>query len=359
MCFGKSEKEKINSSPSTTSNTALVRHSSSNMSAVSQELNLRKKILLLGAGDSGKSTIFKQLQRIYGDGFSVDERRGKRTVIFENVLKNMMALIKATHTFNIPIENEDNRERAAKIDQLSSRVLLAVERIWSPELGLDIKSLWNDPGVKKTFKKRSEFQIEDSAQYYFDNLDRIIAEDYIPTEEDIVRARTKTTGLIEQKFTTQGCEFQLIDVGGQRNERKKWIHHFEGVDVVLFITSMSEFDQKCYEDESTNRMKESLQLFEDHINSKWFTNALVFLLFNKYDLFEKKIKDGSHLRDTFENYTGEDGDVDGAREYIVNQYASKDTCRKLEGISCITALNMDELRQNIEKIASSILKRNK
>ena len=96
-------------------------------------------------------------------------------------------------------------------------MLLSIERVWSSELGLEIKALWEDPGVQRTFQKRSAFQIEDSAQYYFDNLDRICEDNYIPTEEDIVRARMKTTGLIEQKFTSHGVEFIMIDVGGQRN----------------------------------------------------------------------------------------------------------------------------------------------
>lgn len=56
-------------------------------------------------------TIFKQLQRIYNNGFPVEERILKKNIIYENVLRNMMSLIKATHTFQIPIENEDNRER--------------------------------------------------------------------------------------------------------------------------------------------------------------------------------------------------------------------------------------------------------
>ena len=95
--------------------------------------------------------------------------------------------------------------------------MLSIERVWSSELGLVITKLWEDPGVQRTFQKRSAFQIEDSAQYYFDNLERICEENYIPTEEDIVRARMKTTGLIEQKFVSHNTEFVMIDVGGQRN----------------------------------------------------------------------------------------------------------------------------------------------
>jgi hypothetical protein len=40
-----------------------------------------------------------------------------------------------------------------------------------------------------------------------------------------------------------GIRVNLIDVGGQRSERKKWLHCFESVDAVLFVVAMSEYDQ--------------------------------------------------------------------------------------------------------------------
>jgi len=55
-------------------------------------------------------------------------------------------------------------------------------------------------------------------------------------------------------------------------KEKKWIHCFEGVSAIVFVVSLNEYDLKCYEDDSTMRMKESLFLFEEICNSKFFSS---------------------------------------------------------------------------------------
>lgn len=60
----------------------------------------------------------------------------------------------------------------------------------------------------------------------------------------------------------------LVDVGGQRSERNKWIHSFESVTSIIFCVALSEYDQMLLEDKSQNRMAESLVLFESVVNSR-------------------------------------------------------------------------------------------
>merc|ERR1711971_1130406 len=54
--------------------------------------------------------------------------------------------------------------------------------------------------------------------------------------------RVKTTGIIETQFTYKGLHFKMFDVGGQRSERKKWIHCFEGVTAIIFCVALSGYD---------------------------------------------------------------------------------------------------------------------
>lgn len=63
---------------------------------------------------------------------------------------------------------------------------------------------------------------------FLDDLARLGKKDYMPTEQDILRTRVKTTGIVEVHFSFKNLNFKLFDVGGQRSERKKWIHCFEG-----------------------------------------------------------------------------------------------------------------------------------
>jgi hypothetical protein len=63
-----------------------------------------------------------------------------------------------------------------------------------------------DPGVKEAVRRSEEFHLNDSALYYFNSIDRIAAVNYVPTDQDIIRSRVKTTGLTEMTFRVR---FQL------------------------------------------------------------------------------------------------------------------------------------------------------
>ncbi|GAA6092076.1 guanine nucleotide binding protein (G protein), alpha activating activity polypeptide O, a isoform X2 [Tachysurus ichikawai] len=175
---------------------------------------------------------------------------------------------------------------------------------------------------------------------YLDSLDRIGAPDYQPTEQDILRTRVKTTGIVETHFTFKNLHFRLFDVGGQRSERKKWIHCFEDVTAIIFCVALSGYDQVLHEDETTNRMHESLKLFDSICNNKWFTNTSIILFLNKKDIFEEKIKK-SPLTISFPEYTGPNTFLE-AVSYIQSQYESKNKSFNKEvyaHITCATDTN--------------------
>jgi guanine nucleotide-binding protein G(i) subunit alpha len=129
--------------------------------------------------------------------------------------------------------------------------------------------------------------------------------DYVPTEIDVLRSRVRTTGITEIKFSLDGFNMHMFDVGGQRSERKKWIHCFADVTSIFFIVALSEYDQVLLEDERQNRMAESLILFESVVNSRWFSNSSFILFLNKIDLFKKKLRK-SPLERYFPEYNGGD-----------------------------------------------------
>ncbi|KAK3548647.1 hypothetical protein QTP70_015929 [Hemibagrus guttatus] len=133
---------------------------------------------------------------------------------------------------------------------------------------------------------------------------------------------------------------RLFDVGGQRSERKKWIHCFEDVTAIIFCVALSGYDQVLHEDETTNRMHESLKLFDSICNNKWFTNTSIILFLNKKDIFEEKIKK-SPLTICFPEYTGPNTFLE-AVSYIQSQYESKNKSFNKEvyaHITCATDTN--------------------
>lgn len=280
------------------------------------------KVLLLGAGESGKSTIFKQMKIMHNSGYTKEEREAFREIIFGNIVKAMKVLVAASLSLDIPVEEPENRERAEHINNMDNEVLVNVLKVWNEALAKDIDKLWNDNGIRKTFERRNEFQLDDSAPYYFNDLARISSPDYLPSEQDVLRSRVKTTGIVETEFKLNNQSVKMIDVGGQRNERKKWIHCFENVTAVLFVAGISEYDQMLYEDEHTNRMDEALTLFDEICNSRWFRETAIILFLNKSDLFAEKIKTVP-LTVCFPEYAGDAGDYSQGVEFLSEEFENK------------------------------------
>jgi len=296
------------------------------------------KLLLLGAGESGKSTIVKQMKIIHEKGYSQDECLQYKPVVYSNAIQSLIAIIKAMGQIKIDFGAADRGEDARQFFALAGH---ADEGEMSTELSGIMKRLWKDDGVQECFSRSREYQLNDSAEYYLNALDRISSPGYIPTEQDVLRTRVKTTGIVETHFTFKDLHFKMFDVGGQRSERKKWIHCFEGVTAIIFIVAMSEYDLTLAEDQEMNRMMESMKLFDSICNNKWFTETSIILFLNKKDLFEEKILK-SPLNICFPEFTGANN-YEEAAAYIQLQFENlnkkKDTKEIYSHFTCATDTN--------------------
>eukprot|EP01118_Nematostelium_gracile_P005969 TRINITY_DN1905_c0_g1_i1.p1 TRINITY_DN1905_c0_g1~~TRINITY_DN1905_c0_g1_i1.p1 ORF type:complete len:349 (+),score=81.66 TRINITY_DN1905_c0_g1_i1:93-1139(+) len=275
------------------------------------------KLLLLGPGESGKSTVFKQMKIIQDNGgFSVEELQGYKYIVFGNCVTQMKVIVTAAQKHNIPLE-EGNQKRAERLTRVPPG-----GDAWTTELGEDIKHLWTDPGIQKAYSLRdAKFQLNDSAAYFFENIERFMSPSYIPSQDDVLRVRVRSTGIEEAIFRFEDISFRMCDVGGQRSERRKWIHCFDSVTAVIFCVSLSEYDQNLREDETQNRMEESLVLFQEICNSHWFRTVPFLLFLNKTDLFEEKIKHVD-LNVCFPNYTG-GKNLESAQNFIKARFIEK------------------------------------
>jgi GTPase SAR1 family protein len=111
----------------------------------------------------------------------------------------------------------------------------------------------------------------------------------------------------------------LVDVGGQRTERK-WMHMFEGkVDAIIFCVSMADYDLTLREDCTTNRLKESIELFQETCRNPFFSQVYMFLLLNKMDLFAEKIKLKDPKDYGFDDYKG-GKDQEAAKKYFRQKF---------------------------------------
>jgi guanine nucleotide-binding protein subunit alpha len=279
----------------------------------SRRLRRECKILLLGSGESGKSTIVKQMKIIHQNGYTVDELALYRLTIYKNLIDCAKALIGAMRQFSIDPTNATNIEFCDYL--LEYQVDPDPHTPLNPKVGNAVDSLWKDPSIEILMERQSEFYLMDSAPYFFEQAIRIAAPEYIPVEADVLRARTKTTGIYETRFTMGQLSIHMFDVGGQRSERKKWIHCFENVTSIIFCVATSEYDQVLLEESNQNRMMESLVLFDSVVNSRWFIRTSIILFLNKTDLFRQKLG-RSPLSNYFPDYSG-GNDVNRAAKYLL------------------------------------------
>ena len=181
---------------------------------------------------------------------------------------------------------------------------------------------------------------------------------YVPSDGDILLSRVRTTGIVEESYTIDEANFVIIDVGGQRNERKKWIHCFEDVNAIIFVAALSEYDQKLFEDSSQNRMVEALMLFGEMCNSRWFERTDMILFLNKVDLFRNKVGvvDISSVED-FADYKGGASEEAGVN-YFLDAFVQKNEANKdiYSHVTCAT--DSDNVKVVFEACRDIILKKN-
>ena len=133
------------------------------------------------------------------------------------------------------------------------------------------------------------------------------------------------SALVHTDFKQDEWIIRLIDVGGQRSQRKKWLMLFAGVvDVVLFVVAMSEYDQVLLEDEKVNRMQESVRVFSDICDCPYLLSSHFLLFLNKKDVFDEKIL-YSPITNCFPDYDG-GNDKHSAAMYVRQKYRSQNKC---------------------------------
>ena len=192
----------------------------------------------------------------------------------------------------------------------------------TPQVTKAFKELWSCKTIQAAYERRNEFQLIDSTEYFMSCLNRVCSKNYSPSDQDVLRTRVQTTGVVKIEFDFQSTKFEMLDVGGQRSERKKWIHCFDNVTAVLFIVSISEYDQVLEEDRKTNRMLESMRLFDDIVNNAYFHTKPFIIFFNKHDLFLEKIEKvrDMGIKQTFPDYKGPANSPEQVLEFLVQKY---------------------------------------
>ncbi|GFG30691.1 hypothetical protein Cfor_07468 [Coptotermes formosanus] len=234
------------------------------------------KLLLLGAGESGKTTIIKQMKILHISGFSESDRQEKVVDIRQNIHESIYDLVTNMSALKPPVvfANDESEISASYICNLGPKEPSS----YTQEYYDHVQTLWNDDGIKECYRRSNEFQLIDSAKYFLDRIKEVRNSEYRPSD-------------------------QL----------------FEGIHAILFLVASSDFDQTLREETGVNRLREAVNLFDDIWHSRFLRHAGVIVFLNKQDMLKEKIESGKSVASYFPEYnkyqmSSKDGD--GSDEYI-------------------------------------------
>ncbi|EAU83998.2 heterotrimeric G protein alpha subunit [Coprinopsis cinerea okayama7 len=247
----------------------------------------------------------------------------------------------AATPFELPQQPNPRRKKAAEFSVRSWKDVLDKEsRIQSsdaaatgvdlPTMTLaalkdDMKALWQDKTIQQALQ-RNKVQLSDSAGFFLNDLDRIATRDYVVTDNDIVRARLRTVGIQEHKLVFShggghhGWEWRIFDVGGCRTLRAAWLPYFEGVNVIIFLSPVSVFDQWLEEDPRVNRLEDSIILWTSICQSKLLAKTQLILFLNKCDLLRRKLKRGVKVNQYLPSYGDKPNEVISVVKYLREKF---------------------------------------
>lgn len=280
-----------------------------------QELNDKpiKKILILGSGSVGKSTVFRAIKIIHNSRKPKSnlENDFKETthVIRQNCVqiihtllhkfethypeeassifeeyKNEIGIVSRFSTdcfyeYSPPTIKQTNKKKEKQIDWTKLEPLAsALTKLWNAEF---IQRIYGD----RLFKK---YYIPSTRDYFMDKVGFIMSKDYVVDKDEYLHHRCRTTGIVNYEIDIKKNKYTLIfyDVGGERNERTKWIHVFDNVHTIFYVCDLSQFCTRMFEDESRLALLENLELFQQLVENKYLKDAKMIVLLNKVDIFK-------------------------------------------------------------------------
>ncbi|KIM31397.1 hypothetical protein M408DRAFT_327621 [Serendipita vermifera MAFF 305830] len=395
--------------------------------------NRQVRLLLLGQAESGKSTMLKNMRLVYAKEEFQNERLNWPPIIHYNVLRMTATVIRLVEDAILEQDAHPPTRPSASSNDVTHphpgtftnehRVLcLRLKPLLEVEAGMSkhlvqslyrrpgeevcvhsyfswtkhfqsvrhsradalktevkrvlngscstITQLWHDPIVRRLLQDQG-FQPEHEAGFFLDELERITALDYEPTDLDVCKARLKTIGITETQLRVRlpfgHTDWVVIDVGGSRTQRAAWKPFFEDVHAIVFLAPLSAFNQTLEEIPGVNRLEDSMLLWTDISSSPLLARAHLILFLNKIDLLRKKLERGIKFGSFVRTYEGPN-DCDAVCKYMKKRFLSiyKEGLEKLKesekaSTSRIiksfftSALDLTSTREVIMQVESSIL----
>lgn len=276
----------------------------------------KTKVLLLGASGSGKTTLLNALQLFTeAERVKLDESY-YRTLVWQNALDAVRILLRELdETGTLPA----GQRYASALDLLldpcpDCEQDPALNPKHASEVAFAITALRENAEFQVALESRDAYQFHDNSKYYIENLDRFVEQAIhrtAPTNGDVLRTQVTTTGIHKTVLTYGDTQYLLHDFGGERSERKKWIHAFQDVSTVVYPVETTGYRRVLREDRDGDRMHEQFMVWESIVNSFWFKKSNFLVVFTKMDLLDEYLK-----LDGFRNWWNGEGRAPTVEDYL-------------------------------------------
>lgn len=284
------------------------------------------RILVLGTGGSGKSTIIKQIY--YSQNrlqMSLEEEEEIRRLLIFNYVSSTRRLLRLAKDLGYTFKRVHrsyvrflNKQNSLKIDFKQAQVKNA-------------QDLWQDENIQRAYSESKSPQNTTrvdlvNIEYLTKNLRRFVMRAEL-TLDDVLRARQRTTGIHETEVKIQNRNLALLDVGGQKTERRKWFHIFQdSVDACIFVAALDAFLYPAEDPVYWNAMDESISVWKKLLLSNSFNDNTALIVFlNKKDLLRTPSALTKFALAYKRVFQGTEINYSVAAEFIKEQYVNSET----------------------------------
>ncbi|KAI0057226.1 P-loop containing nucleoside triphosphate hydrolase protein [Artomyces pyxidatus] len=187
-----------------------------------------------------------------------------------------------------------------------------------------MEQLWADPWIRNKLQERRA-SLEERGGYFLDDIDRITAADYIPTNDDVLKAHLPTVGIHEHTLQVvhhRWPNLKLSEIGFLHAQRQAWIPFVDSVNTLIFIAPISRFDEVLAGDPPTNCLQQSLSLWRQVVSSPLLRSVNIFLFLNKCDVLKAKLDAGRQVKDYIPEFGDRPCTFESVTDYLYRRFHS-------------------------------------
>lgn len=282
-------------------------------------LRRETKIVLMGAVNSGKELIMRQMKVLYADGYPREKRLDFRYAVRSTVRLLMHAIIDLIKDTGISLSGPLEEDFAILLHEVETVDIAHI----TPAAVNSLQNIWDSDNFSTLYVRNFEIDFPQYSPYFANEIQRIASDDYVPTEADIIRLNHSMGGIKELRFAWDELDVHLFNISGYIPEqfRKRWFHQLDNATALVYTVDISTYDRPYLGQPTSSQLQADFLEFDAWANSPAFAGSSIILVLNNFNRFREKLAH-SPLSTFFRDFesTGEVDRETEARQYVLQRF---------------------------------------